>query len=305
MTGAKVNGRLVPIDHVLQTGDIVEVITTGGSKGPSRDWMKIAKSSVARNKIRQWFKKERRDENIVHGKNIFEGEMKRQGLSMDNLVRKGELSEQILHRLSFQSFEDMYAAIGYGGLSGQKAVGKVRDELIRLSKPEKSLVERINEAPPKPEKKKAVQGIIVEGIDNCLVKFSRCCSPVPGDDVVGFITRGHGVSVHRTDCVNYLNAIANPEEAGRWLPVSWAEIDNQMYQTSLVLTAKDRDGLLLDIATALSAIKVRVRGLTARDIAGTATAFISLEVRDLRELQTATNKLSGISGVIDVRRGGA
>jgi len=304
MTGAKVNGRLVTFDHVLQTGDIVEVITTGGSKGPSRDWMKIAKSSMARNKIRQWFKKERRDENIVHGKNIFEAEMKRQGLSMDNLTRRNELSGQILQRLSFQSFEDMYAAIGYGGLSGQKAVGKVREELIRLSKPGKSLVERINEAPPKPERKKAVQGIVVEGVDNCLVKFSRCCSPVPGDDVVGFVTRGHGVSVHRTDCANYLNAVANPEEAGRWLPVSWAEVDNQVYQTSLVLTAKDRDGLLLDIATALTAIKVRVRGLTARDINGIATAFISLEVHDLRELQTSINKLSGISGVIDVKRGG-
>jgi len=302
MTGAKVNGRLVTFDHVLQNGDIVEIITTGGSKGPSRDWMKIAKSSMARNKIRQWFKKERREENIVHGKSMFEAEMKRQGLSMDNLVRS-ELSNQILKRLSFPTFEDMYAAIGYGGLSGQKAVGKVRDELIRLSKPGKSLVERINEA-PKPERKtKAVQGIVVEGVDNCLVKFSRCCSPVPGDDVVGFITRGHGVSVHRTDCANYLNTLSNPEEAGRWISVSWADTENTMYQTSLVLAAKDRDGLLLDIATALTAIKVRVRGLTARDINGIATSFISLDVRDLSELQHAMNKLSGISGVIDVKRG--
>ena len=303
MTGAKVNGRLVTFDHVLQNGDIVEVITTSNSKGPSRDWMKIAKSSTARNKIRQWFKKERRDENITHGKSSFEAEMKRQGLSMDNLTRS-ELSGQILKRLSFPTFDDMYAAIGYGGLSGQKAVGKVRDELIRLSKPGKSLVERINEAPKEERKTKAVQGIVVEGVDNCLVKFSRCCSPVPGDDVVGFITRGHGVSVHRTDCVNYLNALSNPEEAGRWLSVSWADTGNHLYQTSLVLTAKDRDGLLLDIATALTAIKVRVRGLTARDIAGTATSFISLDVHDLSELQHAVNKLSGISGVIDVKRGG-
>jgi len=302
MTGAKVNGRLVPFDHVLQNGDIVEVITTGGSKGPSRDWMKIAKSSMARNKIRQWFKKERREENIVHGKSIFEAEMKRQGLSMDHLIRS-EFSNLILKRLSFPAFEDMYAAIGYGGLSGQKAVGKVRDELIRLSKPGKSLVERINEAPKAEKTTKAVQGIVVEGVDNCLVKFSRCCSPVPGDDVVGFITRGHGVSVHRTDCVNYLNALSNPEEAGRWLSVSWADTNNALYQTSLVLSAKDRDGLLLDIATALTTIKVKVRGLTARDINGTATSFISLDVHDLKELQHAMNKLSGISGVIDVTRG--
>jgi len=301
MTGAKVNGRLVPLDHVLQNGDIVEVLTTGGSKGPSRDWMKIAKSSMARNKIRQWYKKEKREENIVHGKSMFEAEMKRQGLSMDAITR-GEVQTQVLKRLSFPSFEDVYAVIGYGGLSGQKAVGKVRDELIHLSKPSKNLVERINQA-PKEEKTKSVQGVVVEGVDNCLVKFSRCCSPVPGDNIVGFITRGHGVSVHRTDCVNYLNAASNPEEAGRWIPVSWGVTDNANYQTSLVLTAQDRDGLLLDIATALSTIKVRVRGLSARDINSIATAFISLEVKDLKELQTAVNKLSGISGVIDVKRG--
>ena len=207
MTGAKVNGRLVTFDHTLQTGDIVEVLTTGTSRGPSRDWMKVAKSSMARNKIRAWFKKEKREENVIHGKQAFEYEMKRQGLSMD-VVTKGDAVGQILKRLSFPSYEDVYAAIGYGGLSAQKAVGKVRDELIHLAKPGKTLVDQINQV-KKPEKVKAVQGIVVEGVDNCLVKFSRCCTPVPGDDVVGFITRGHGVSVHRTDCVNYLNAAAN------------------------------------------------------------------------------------------------
>jgi len=300
MTGAKVNGRLVTFDHTLQTGDIVEVLTTGTSRGPSRDWMKVAKSSMARNKIRAWFKKEKREENVIHGKQAFEYEMKRQGLSMD-VVTKGDAVGQILKRLSFPSYEDVYAAIGYGGLSAQKAVGKVRDELIHLAKPGKTLVDQINQV-KKPEKVKAVQGIVVEGVDNCLVKFSRCCTPVPGDDVVGFITRGHGVSVHRTDCVNYLNAAANPEDLGRWIPVSWANTDKVMYQTSLTLTAKDRDGLLLDIAQALTAIKIRVRSLTAREIGGIGTAFISLEVKDLKEVQTAINKLSGISGVIDVKR---
>jgi len=300
MTGAKVNGRLVPFDHSLQNGDIVEVLSTGASKGPSRDWMKVAQSSVARNKIRQWFKKEKREENILHGKSSFEAEMKRQGLSMEAVIR-GEAVDQILKRLSFASLEDVYAAIGYGGLTAQKAVGKVRDELISLTKPGKSLVDRINQA-PKPEKVKAVKGIVVEGVDNCLVKFSRCCSPVPGDDIIGFITRGHGVSVHRTDCVNYLNAVTNPEESGRWIPVSWANTEDETYQTNLTLTAKDRDGLVLDIAQALTAIKVRVRSLSARGQNGVATAFISLEVKDINELQTAMNKLSGISGVMEVRR---
>ena len=299
MTGAKVNGRIVPFDHTLQNGDIVEVITTGHTHGPSRDWLKIVRSSEARNKIRQWFKKERREENIVHGRQSFESEMKRQGLAMDAITR-GEVHEQVMKRLSFPTLEDTYAAIGYGGLSAQKAVGKVRDVLIHLSKPNKNLVERINQQ--KPHMTKAVRGIVVEGVDNCLVKFSRCCSPVPGDEVVGFITRGHGVSVHRADCVNYLNAATKPEDMGRWIPVAWANTEGETYLTNLAITAKDRDRLVLDIATALSAIKIRVRSLNARDVSGKAMVFISLEVADLKELQGAINKLSGISGVADVSR---
>ncbi|MCL2367637.1 MAG: bifunctional (p)ppGpp synthetase/guanosine-3',5'-bis(diphosphate) 3'-pyrophosphohydrolase [Oscillospiraceae bacterium] len=300
MTGAKCNGRLVPFDHVLQNGDIVEILTTGASHGPSRDWLQIAKSSVARNKIRQWFKKEKRDENILHGKQAFEAEVRRQGLAIDAITR-GEASGQILKKLAFGSFEDMYAAIGYGGLTAQKAVGKVREELIHLAKPAKSLVDKINQ-PGRIERAKPVRGIIVEGVDNVLVKFSRCCSPVPGDEVVGFITRGHGVSVHRTDCTNYLNAVTRPEDKGRWIPVSWADTDGQMYQTGLALTAKDRDGLVLDIATALTAIKVRVRSLSARNTGENAVAFITVEVADTKELQTAINKLSGISGVKSISR---
>ncbi|MCL2842836.1 MAG: bifunctional (p)ppGpp synthetase/guanosine-3',5'-bis(diphosphate) 3'-pyrophosphohydrolase [Oscillospiraceae bacterium] len=300
MTGARVNGRIVPFDHALQNGDIVEVITTGATHGPSRDWLKIVRSSEARNKIRQWFKKEKRDENIQHGKSAFESEMKRLGLSMDAITRS-EVQTQILKRLSFGSLDDAYAAIGYGGLSAQKAAGKVRDELIHLAKPGKSLVDRINQTQQRPTTK-AVRGIIVEGVDNCLIKFSRCCSPVPGDNVVGFITRGHGVSVHRRDCVNYLNATAKPEELGRWIDVAWADTGKETYQTNLTITAKDREGLVLDIATALTTMKVRVRSLNAREINGKAVAFISLEVSDIKELQNAINKLSGISGVIDVNR---
>ena len=299
MTGAKVNGRLVPFDHALQNGDIVEVLTAGASSGPSRDWLKIVKSSEARNKIRQWFKKEKRDENIIHGKSAFESEMKRQGFLME-AVTKGELHEQILKRLAFPTLEDAFAAIGYGGLSAQKAVGKVRDVLVQHAKPGKSLVERINEQ--KPQTTRAVKGIVVEGVDNCLIKFSRCCSPVPGDEVVGFITRGHGVSVHRADCLNYRNAVTKPEDANRWIPVSWADTAGQTYLTNLAITAKERAGLVLDIATALTSINVRVRSLSARDVGENSVAFISLEVADVKELHHAINKLSGISGVIDVSR---
>ena len=302
MTGAKVNGRLVTIDHTLENGDIVEIITSGHSKGPSRDWMKLVKSSEARNKIRQWFKKERRDENIIHGKSAFEAEMRRQGLSMDAVTRTGDTQTRILARLGIGNMDDAYAAIGYGGMSAQKTVGKVRDVLLQIAKPGKGLVERINEAKT-PQKTKPVRGIIVEGVDNCLVKFSRCCAPVPGDLVVGFITRGYGVSVHRQDCVNHLNAAAKSEEAGRWIPVRWAEASGETYQTNLVITARDRDGLVLDVATALTAMKVRVRHLSGRAVGnGGAVVFISLHVADLKELQNAINKLSGISGVQEITR---
>ena len=302
MTGAKVNGRLVPIDHVLENGDIVEVLSSGHSRGPSRDWIKMVRSSEARNKIRQWFKKEKREENILHGKSSFESEMRRLGLAMDTIT-KGEMQGEVLKHMSFPAFDDMYAAIGYGGLSAQKAAQKVRVILIKLTKPDKTLVEKINQ-PAKKEKTKPVRGIIVEGVDNCLVKFSRCCAPVPGDEIVGFITRGHGVSVHRQDCINHLNAAAKPEDMGRWIGVHWSDNrGGESYQTSLALTANDRNGLILDIATALSAIKIRVRSLSAQQIpGGKATAYISLEVEDGRELQQAVNKLSGISGVIEVKR---
>jgi len=301
MTGARVNGRIVPFGHALQNGDIVEVITSGATHGPSRDWLKIVRSSEARNKIRQWFKKEKRDENIVHGKQAFESELKRQGLSLESIA-KGEAHKLVVKKLGFPSMDDAYAAMGYGGLSAQKAAGKVRDELIKLAKPGKSLVDRINQAPPKATTTKPVRGIIVEGVDNCLVKFSRCCSPVPGDDVVGFITRGHGVSVHQRSCVNYPGADATPEEKGRWIAVSWADTGGDRYQTNLVITAKSREGLILDVATTLSAMKIRVRSLNARDMGENSIVFISLDMADLMELQGVINKLSGISGVVDVSR---
>lgn len=302
MTGTRVNGRLVTFDHVLQNGDIVEIQTSKASKGPSRDWMKIAKSSEARNKIRQWFKKEKRDENIVHGKAAFDGEMKHQGLSLDTV--SSEVKAEILRKLSFSNLEDLYAAIGYGGLTALKAVNRIKDVLIQISRPDKTLIDKINKTPEKQQK--AVHGIIVEGVDNCLVKFSRCCTPVPGDSVVGFITRGYGVSVHRTDCVNYLNSSAKGENIGRWVSVSWASSKSDTYQTSLSISAKDRDGLVLDLATALSTIKVRVRGLSARATGGgMATASVNLEVTDLKQLNDAIGKLRGVTGVLEIRRTGS
>lgn len=309
MTGAKVNGRIATYDTELENGDIVEIITSKSSKGPSRDWLKIAKSSEARSKIKQWLKKEKREENIIHGKAAFEAEMRRVNLSM-SAIENEEVQPAILKKLAVTSMDDLYASIGFGGMTATRAVNRVRDELIRAAKPslDKTILEKINSHSPDYIQKqgKASNGIIVEGVDNCLVKFSRCCTPVPGDDIIGFITKGYGVSVHRADCPNYLNSMLRPEEAGRWIRVSWAAMGKENYETSLVITANDRDHLVIDIATTLATINAKMRALSVREIeGGKALAQISLEVGGRDELKYAMNKLSAIPGVTDVRRSGA
>ena len=316
MTGAKVNGRMVTFDTQLKNGDIVEVITSKSAHGPSRDWMKICKSNEARNKIRQWFKKERREENIATGRASFESELKHMGLSLAAITAEDVLPF-VLKKVRFGTLDELYAAIGYGGMSAQKAVVRVKDELTRLNRlhaeqtaaAEKEAVEAIHPAtgnpPPVPVKtgKHDQSGIIVEGIDNCLVKFAKCCTPVPGDPVVGFITRGFGVSVHRSDCPNAAPERRKPEEEGRWIHVHWAEGELSSYQTSLEIAAKDRDGLTLDVAMALSSAKVKTTSLSARSMPdGYATVNIVLEVKNQSELTAVINKLGQIQGVYQVKR---
>ena len=313
MTGALVNGRIVPFDAQLQSGDIVEVITSKSAKGPSRDWMKICKSNEARNKIRQWFKKERREENIATGRASFESELKHAGLSLAAITAEDVLPF-ILKKVRFGTLDELYAAIGYGGMSAQKAVVRIKDEIARLGRvqAEQQAAERAAQeaihpatgaasAPPPRAGRKSESGIIVEGLDNCLVKFAKCCTPVPGDPVVGFITRGFGVSVHRQDCPTAERR--KPEEAGRWIRVSWAAGELASYQTSLEISAKDRDGLTLDVAMALSAAKVKTTGLSARSMPdGYASVNIVLEVKNQEELSAVINKLGQIQGVYQVKR---
>ncbi|WP_209346389.1 bifunctional (p)ppGpp synthetase/guanosine-3',5'-bis(diphosphate) 3'-pyrophosphohydrolase [Flavonifractor sp. AGMB03687] len=317
MTGAKINGRMVTFDTPLKNGDIVEVITSKSAHGPSRDWMKICKSNEARNKIRQWFKKERREENIATGRASFESELKHVGLSLAAITAEDVLPF-ILKKVRFGTLDELYAAIGYGGMSAQKAVVRVKDEMTRLNRlhAEQAAAEKTAQQadtiypatgnpPPVPVKtgKHDQSGIIVEGIDNCLVKFAKCCTPVPGDPVVGFITRGFGVSVHRADCPNAAPEKRKPDEAGRWIKVSWATGELATYRTSLEIAAKDRDGLTLDIAMALSTLKTKTTSLSARSMPdGYATVSIVLEVKDHTELTAVINKLGQIQGVYQVKR---
>ena len=315
MTGAKVNGRMVPFETALKNGDIVEVITSKSAHGPSRDWMKICKSNEARNKIRQWFKKERREENIATGRACFESELKHAGLSLAAITAEDVLPF-VLKKARFGTLDELYAAIGYGGMSAQKAVVRIKDEIARLGRvqAEQQAAERAAQeaihpatgaasAPPPRAGRKSESGIIVEGLDNCLVKFAKCCTPVPGDPVVGFITRGFGVSVHRQDCPNAAAERRKPEEAGRWIRVSWAAGELASYQTSLEISAKDRDGLTLDVALALSAAKVKTTSLSARSMPdGYASVNIVLEVKNQEELSAVINKLGQIQGVYQVKR---
>ena len=304
MISANVNNRIVPFDHVLQNGDIVEVTTSKSSKGPSRDWQKICKSNQAKNKIKQWFKREKREENVAQGRASFEAELKRVGISPSSLT-SDDVLPHILKKVSFGSLDDMYAAIGYGGLTTVKAVNRVRDELIRINKLQQA--KEGEKAPAKlvsqPKKAKNEKGIIVEGLDNCLIKFARCCTPVPGDSVVGFITRGYGVSVHRKDCANAVEA-DDPEKADRWVNVSWAEdAGRENFSTSLEIIAQDRANLILDVATAIATQKVKTTEISAKSIqGGGALIHLSIEVKDLEELRSVQNQLANIKNVNSVKR---
>ena len=308
MVGARVNGRLVTYDHVLQNGDSVEIRTSKNAPGPSRDWLNVAKSGSARTKIKQWYKKERREENVIRGREMLEDELKHNGLTLDD-AQDEETIAPILKRLSFGTIEDLYAAIGYGGVTATRVANRIRDEL-RTKPDRKTALDKVSEAAERRENNakktgKPVHGILVEGLSNCLVKFSRCCTPVPGDDIVGFITRGQGVSIHRRDCTNCAQLMNQPENQGRWVGVSWAENITDSYVTTVTIASKDRSGLVMDIATVLNSLNAKVRSLTSRDTgAGLAVSTITLEVKNSGELRYIMGRLASIPGVSSVVRNG-
>ena len=308
MIGAKVNNRIANIDTTLKNGDIVEVLTSKSAKGPSRDWLTICKSNQARTKIKQWFKKEKREENIVHGKASFESEMKRVGLPI-TAATDPELEGQLLKKLSFDTWDDMFAAIGYGGLTAAKAVGRIRDDINKALK--QQTAEKLPQSPlrfrPDSEaviqNRHAVNGVIVEDIDSCMIKFAKCCTPVPGDPIVGFITKGFGVSIHRADCPN-AQSREDPRQAARWVRVRWATQEEQPFETTLELDCITRDGLILDVAMVLSTARVRVKEMSGKDLPGGRSAItIRFEVKDVAELESVRTKLLNIRDVVGSRRG--
>lgn len=301
MTGAKVNGRIVPIDYTVKTGEIVEILTSSQQgKGPSRDWLKIVRTSAARTKIRGWFKKEKRDENIVAGKSEFERELRKSNIRLtDENMQK--LTEILAEKHRQNSVEDFYAAIGYGGISITKIMPQIRDEVAKFQTSEQPKAVEIKFTKPK---RSGGEGIVVEGIDNCLVKLSKCCSPIPGDSIIGFITRGHGVSVHKRDCPNVpADIYANPEPE-RWINVYWEDTAiGDGFNATLVISCIDRLSMLADVTVALANMHVMIHNVNTRNPKdGTNLIYMTIAVNNSDHLKSIIAKLMKINGVLAVDR---
>lgn len=297
--GAKVNGKMVPLDYKLNNGDIIDIITTSHSNGPSRDWLNIVKSSQAKNKVRQWFKKERREENIARGKEILEKEAKRQGYDFYQLL-KLDIMSSLLKRMSFVNIDDMYAAVGYGGITPNQILQKLIDEYKKVNKTEKEKIDFEKLDNKIRDKKQINHGIKVDGIDNILVKFSRCCNPVPGDDIIGYITRGRGVSIHRKDCKNL---IYNNYDKDRLIEVKWEGFQNASYPVEIETTAYDRGGLLSDIINTIGDMDTSIDAINARTTKnGVAVIDLVLEISDKQHLDKVMHKLRKINGIFSVKR---
>ena len=307
MSGAKINGKIATLDTPLVNGDIVEVMTSSSVHGPSRDWLKICKTSQARSKINQWFKKERREENIIRGKEMVDRELKRLNISVSQMLRP-EWVEPLLKKYTLSTIDDLYASVGYGGLSVNKVVARLKEEYKNLQKNEQTETLQNAEESTNPleishKRYKSANGIIVEGIDNCLVRLSRCCNPVPGDNIVGYITRGRGVSIHRADCTNIKPNDEN--EKKRLIKVFWEDEapKESGYLSELQILANDRRGLLAEITKTLFDLKILITSVhtrTTRDLV--AIINVTIEIDSKEQISTICKKLRGVQGVFDVKR---
>lgn len=305
MVGCKVNGRIAPIDTQLKNGDIVEILTSKETHGPSRNWVKIVRTTEARNKIKQWFKKECREENIAQGKEELDREL-RANLLYNGFYDNEEIQQDVLQKFSFKALDEMYASIGYGGITVTKVVNKVKDDVNKMRRQSAQTEPVVH--PTVRRTGKSQSGVIVEDIDNCLIKFARCCTPIPGDDIIGFITRGYGVSIHRRDCVN-VHTNGSEEDRARWVNCWWDEDlvasnpHREKFQTGLQISTKNRIGILADIATLFSGAHVNVHELSARDLAdGFAIINAMIDVTGISQLDNIMSRLRNTKGVVDVIR---
>ena len=301
MTGAKINSKMVPIITPIKNGDIVEIITSENSKGPSLDWLKFVKSTSAKSKIQQWFKKERKAENIEKGKDAIERELKRIGIEYSDLF-KVEYINPMLERYKFKNLEEMYAATGFGTISATKVIARMLIEYRKEHKEEETIEEKIEELAKRRTNKAKTSslGIVVKGIDNCLVKLSKCCNPLPGDEIVGYITKGRGVSIHRKDCVNVNELL---KEENRIIDVAWAEEEKATYTVEIEILANDRQGLLGDIVQKVNDSKEKLLTVSAKTTKDrTAITKLSIQVDSLESLHKIIRKLKKVDSVYEVTR---
>lgn len=302
MMGAKVDGRIVPLDYQVKTGEIVEILTSSQpGKGPSRDWLNIARTSSARAKIRAWFKKEKRDENIVEGKLAVEREFRRNAIRLDEAQRE-EFILSLAQKQRMNTADDFYAAVGYGGISISKMMPHIKDDYSKLVKSQKSDDEPVKTVPVKTKRTKS-DGVVIEGIDNCLIKFSKCCNPLPGDEIIGFITRGHGVSIHKRDCTNVPRQIELSPEPERWIKAYWDNQVKEDFKANLTIVGMDRIGLLMDITAQFAAMHVDIHSVNSKtNKDGRAVFNFVITVNGAEHLKSVMAKMAKVNGVLDVER---
>jgi GTP pyrophosphokinase len=301
--GAKINGRIVPLDHRLNTGDIIEILTSKHSYGPSQDWIKIAQSSHARSKIKQWFKKEKRDENVIKGKEGIERELKRLGYEPSVFMTEDKMQEAA-GKFNFHDIEDMLSAVGFGGITSAQICTKLTEKIRRESE-EPQVIElgnEVKELKVAPEKKsRPTHGIQVKGVENMLVRFARCCNPVPGDPIIGYITRGRGVSVHREDCTNI--PTGDGEEGNRVIEVEWVDAVEANYSVEIEITGHDRRGLLNEVLQSVSESKTIISAVSGRsDKNKMAMIHMTILIRNIDHLQTVVDKIKRIQDIYSVQR---
>ena len=311
MIGAKINGMIVPIDRVLNNGEIVEILTSASSKGPSRDWLNIVKTGEARNKIRQWYKREKRAENIEVGRGILEAELKKLAPRMNESARD-DMTRQVAQKVGFNTVDDLYNSIGYGEVLVTKLLPKFND-LIKASKAEEAEVTEQKEpvvvAAHRPKHLRSNSGIIVDGAEGCAVRFAKCCNPLPGDDVIGFITKGFGISIHKSDCPNVKDGKQNPDTADRWLPAWWentevADTSKGVYEALLQIHTLDGVGVLAEIAGALSDMKVSILQINSQKASnGRAIMNLKVSCKNVEHYRSIVSRLKSLNNVVDVVRG--
>ena len=302
------DGRITTLDHKVNNGEIIEILTSSAPRGPSRDWLKIAKTSSARSKIKSWFKKECREENILRGKDEVDREFKRNGINLPEKQLQDFLLK-VAERQKLATADDLLAAIGYGGLSLNKLIPRIKEDYARLvkeskpaqaqSEPEPSTLTTAKKMVRSPE------GILIEGIDNCLIKFSRCCDPLPGDEIIGFITRGHGVSIHTRGCTNVPKDISKCAEPERWINARWDTKVSDSYRVTLCVTCINRVGMLADLSGQLANMHVMIHSIFTKETKdGRSAIYLTITVNSAEHLRSVGEKLKKIKGVLEVERSG-